>query len=59
MFRSFAQQTKSDLKALAACIRGTRQTLSEAQVARIKLPVLVAVGTEDEVAGSRPSRWRR
>jgi pimeloyl-ACP methyl ester carboxylesterase len=52
MFRSFAQQTKSDLKALAACIRGTRQTLSEAQVARIKLPVLVAVGTEDEVAGS-------
>jgi len=52
MFRSFAQQTKSDLKALAACIRGTRQTLSEAQVAAIKLPVLVAVGTEDEVAGS-------
>jgi len=52
MFRSFAQQTKSDLKALAACIRGTRQTLSEAQVARIKLPVLVAVGTEDEVAGA-------
>jgi len=49
---SFAQQTKSDLKALAACIRGTRQTLSEAQVAAIKLPVLVAVGTEDEVAGS-------
>src|SRR5579883_3173565 len=31
MFRSFAQQTRSDLKALAACIRGTRQTLTEAR----------------------------
>ena len=28
VFRSFAEQTKSDLKALAACIRGSRQTLS-------------------------------
>ena len=26
-FRAFAEQTKSDLKALAACIRGSRQTL--------------------------------
>jgi pimeloyl-ACP methyl ester carboxylesterase len=52
MFRSFAQQTKSDLKALAACIRGTRQTLTEAQIAQITIPVLVAVGTRDEVAGS-------
>ena len=51
MFRSFAQQTKSDLRALAACISGTRQTLTEEQVAAIKVPVLVAVGTEDEVAG--------
>jgi pimeloyl-ACP methyl ester carboxylesterase len=52
IFRSFAQQTKSDLKAMAACIRGTRQTLTEAEVGAIKLPVLVAVGTEDDVAGS-------
>lgn len=52
MFRSFAQQTRSDLKALAACIRGTRQTLTPAQVAAIKVPVLVVAGTEDEVAGS-------
>jgi pimeloyl-ACP methyl ester carboxylesterase len=51
-FRSFAEQTKSDLKALAACIRGSRQTLSREQVATIAAPVLVAVGTEDEVAGS-------
>ena len=52
LFRSFAQQTKSDLKALAACIRGTRQTLTPQQVATISVPVLVAVGTEDDIAGS-------
>ena len=51
-FRSFAEQTKSDLKALAACMRGSRQTLSREQVAGIRVPVLVAVGTEDKVAGS-------
>ena len=27
VFRAFAEQTRSDLKALAACIRGSRQTL--------------------------------
>jgi pimeloyl-ACP methyl ester carboxylesterase len=52
MFRSFAEQTGSDLRALAACIRGSRQTLSREQVAAIAAPVLVAVGTRDEVAGS-------
>jgi pimeloyl-ACP methyl ester carboxylesterase len=52
IFRSFAEQTKSDLQALAACIRGSRQTLSRDQVAAIKVPVLVAVGSEDKVAGS-------
>ena len=52
VFRSFAEQTKSDLRALAACIRGSRQTLSREQLASIRLPVLVAVGTKDPVAGS-------
>jgi pimeloyl-ACP methyl ester carboxylesterase len=52
MFRTFAEQTKSDLRALAACIRGSRQTLTREQVARIRAPVLVAVGTKDDVAGS-------
>jgi pimeloyl-ACP methyl ester carboxylesterase len=51
-FRSFAEQTKSDLRALAACIRGNRQVLSRREVARIAVPVLVAVGTDDVVAGS-------
>ena len=54
VFRAFAEQTKSDLKALAACIRGSRQTLSREQVAGIGIPVLVAVGTKDVVAGSGP-----
>jgi pimeloyl-ACP methyl ester carboxylesterase len=53
-FRAFADQTKSDLKALAACIRGSRQTLSREQVAALGVPVLVAVGTKDDVAGSGP-----
>ena len=52
MFRIFADQTKSDRAALAACIRGTRQTLSADEVAQIAVPMLVAVGTKDNVAGS-------
>ncbi|MBI2714770.1 MAG: alpha/beta hydrolase [Rhizobiales bacterium] len=52
IFRAFAEQTQSDLKALAACMRGSRQTLSREQVAGIRVPVLVAVGTKDTVAGS-------
>ena len=51
-FRAFAEQTRSDLAALAACIRGSRQTLSREQVAAIRVPVLVAVGSKDAVAGS-------
>jgi len=53
-FRAFAEQTKSDLRALAACIRGSRQTLTREQVAGIRVPVMVAVGTKDIVAGSAP-----
>jgi pimeloyl-ACP methyl ester carboxylesterase len=52
VFRIFADQTKSDLRALAACIRGSRQTLSRTEVAAIRAPILVAVGTKDQVAGS-------
>jgi len=51
MFRAFAEQTKSDRAALAACIRGSRQSLTPAGVARIAQPTLVAVGTRDAVAG--------
>ena len=51
-FRVFAEQTRSDLRALAACIRGSRQTLSREQIATLDMPVLVAVGSKDTVAGS-------
>ena len=51
-FRAFAEQTKSDLRALAACIRGSRQALSPEEVAAIQVPVLIAVGSKDVVAGS-------
>ena len=52
VFRAFAEQTQSDLRALAACIRGSRQTLTREEVGAIRAPVLVAVGTKDLVAGS-------
>jgi pimeloyl-ACP methyl ester carboxylesterase len=51
-FRAFAERTKSDLRALAACIRGSRQTLTREQAAAIAAPMLIAVGTQDDVAGS-------
>jgi pimeloyl-ACP methyl ester carboxylesterase len=51
-FRIFADQTKSDRKALAACIAMSRAELSEAELARIAQPTLVAVGTRDDIGGS-------
>ena len=52
MFRAFADQTKSDRRALAACIRGSRQVLTREQAASIQTPTLIAVGTKDPIAGS-------
>jgi pimeloyl-ACP methyl ester carboxylesterase len=52
MFRAFAEYTISDLKALAACIKGSRQIMTAQQVASIDVPVLVSVGTKDDIAGS-------
>jgi pimeloyl-ACP methyl ester carboxylesterase len=51
-FRAFAEQTGSDLRALAACIRGSRQELAREQARNIRVPTLIAVGTKDTVAGS-------
>jgi pimeloyl-ACP methyl ester carboxylesterase len=53
-FRVFAEQTKSDLRALAACIRGSSQTLTRAQIGTIRIPALVAVGSLDVIGGSAP-----
>jgi pimeloyl-ACP methyl ester carboxylesterase len=52
MFRAFADQTRSDREALAACITTSRELLGEADVAGILQPALVAVGTKDDIAGS-------
>ncbi len=51
-FRAFAEQTKSDLKALAACIRSARAPLTAELVGGITCPVLVAVGERDVIGGS-------
>src|SRR5436190_2676207 len=51
-FRAFAEQTRSDLKALAACLRGSRQAVRMEDIASIRAPTLVAVGTRDDIAGS-------
>jgi pimeloyl-ACP methyl ester carboxylesterase len=51
-FRAFAEQTRSDLRALAACIRGSRQTVTPGELERLPMPVLVAAGSNDEIAGS-------
>jgi pimeloyl-ACP methyl ester carboxylesterase len=51
-FRAFADQTKSDRRALAACMRSARQPITAGQIAAIAKPALVAVGTDDIVAGS-------
>src|SRR6202167_3468420 len=51
-FRAFADQTRSDHRALAACLRGSRRLMTSDGAAGIKVAVLIAVGTTDEIAGS-------
>ncbi|MBV1701737.1 MAG: alpha/beta hydrolase [Hyphomicrobiales bacterium] len=51
MFRVFAERTGSDRRALAACIRGSRQVVSVEELARIRARTLVAIGTKDPIAG--------
>jgi pimeloyl-ACP methyl ester carboxylesterase len=55
LFRAFAEQTKSDRAALAACARGFRRRLTTEEAARITHPTLVAVGERDMLAGD-PSK---
>jgi pimeloyl-ACP methyl ester carboxylesterase len=52
MFRAFAEQTRSDRRALAACLRGSRALMPRDEAAAISVPVLIAVGTRDDIAGS-------
>jgi pimeloyl-ACP methyl ester carboxylesterase len=50
-FRIFAENTKSDLKALAACIRSSRVKIKAEALANITCPVLVVAGELDSVSG--------
>ncbi|HEY8248363.1 MAG TPA: alpha/beta hydrolase [Hyphomicrobium sp.] len=51
-FRAFAEQTKSDLKALAACIRSSRAPITAAALGTLRCPVLIVVGERDVIGGS-------
>lgn len=51
-FRAFAEQTGSDLRALAACIRSARAPITADDLGRLTCPVLVAVGEKDVIGGS-------
>jgi pimeloyl-ACP methyl ester carboxylesterase len=51
-FRAFAEQTKSDLKALAACIRSSRAPITAEALGTLRCPVLVVVGERDVIGGS-------
>ncbi len=50
-FRIFAEHTKADRMALAACMETSRQPMARADVRRISVPTLVAVGADDTMAG--------
>jgi pimeloyl-ACP methyl ester carboxylesterase len=51
-FRAFAEQTRSDLKALAACIRSSRAPITAQALGQLRCPVLVVVGERDVIGGS-------
>lgn len=51
VFRVFAEQTRGDLKALAASMRSGRQKITVAELAEIRVPVLVVAGDMDDIAG--------
>ncbi|MDY8110765.1 alpha/beta hydrolase [Fulvimarina sp. 2208YS6-2-32] len=52
MFRAFADRTKSDREALAACIAHSRDEITEAEARSILTPTLIGVGSRDDIAGS-------
>jgi pimeloyl-ACP methyl ester carboxylesterase len=50
-FRLFADHSKADRAALAACVVTSREPMGADDLRRITAPVLVAVGENDEMAG--------
>jgi pimeloyl-ACP methyl ester carboxylesterase len=51
-FRLFADATKSDRQALAACILSSRVKIKQEALTGIDCPVLVIAGEQDDIAGS-------
>lgn len=51
-FRIFADRTRSDRRALAACMATSRSPMEETEVRRIAAPILVVVGSDDTMAGA-------
>jgi pimeloyl-ACP methyl ester carboxylesterase len=51
MFRSFVERTEGDREALAACMRSARAPVDPEELGRLSVPVLVAIGTRDTIAG--------
>ena len=51
MFRAFADANKADKAALAACIRGSRQVFTPQELTALLQPVLICIGTKDDVSG--------
>ena len=52
MFRAFADKTKSDQRALAACIQSSHTLVTPDDLRHLDMPTLVAVGMRDDIAGS-------
>jgi len=50
-FRVFAEGTKSDLAALAACMKSLGHQFSPAELAKCRVPVLIVRGSDDDIAG--------
>jgi pimeloyl-ACP methyl ester carboxylesterase len=50
-FRVFADGTKSDLVALAACMKSLGHQFTPEQLAKCRVPVLIVRGSDDDIAG--------
>ena len=50
-YRRFAEANHCDLKALAALMEGARPRITPEQFAQVRIPVLIVVGTNDNLIG--------
>ncbi len=50
-YRAFADRSGSDREALAACMLGGREAVPPEDLKTLRQPILVAVGSEDDISG--------